>query len=482
MISRQASKLIRDISASSAQVLFNQVAGAVIFLVTSAWLSKETYGEFNWSLAILTFTTAILSLRLDQIIVRKVAAGADASKLLTLFTGHIVISGLLFYGGLLAAYFLFPEFFKQHNILLILGISHLLSFFSAPFKQVANGKEDFRLLAWMSSIANIIRVCWLLITVATTLLTIRQLLLIYIVSSFIELIFCLVMTRSRLNARISLQYPMKEYLVLIRESLPQAAGVFLNASIARIDWILLGLFSGPVITAEYSFAYRAFELSPLPLLIIAPVLLSRFSRFFGRYGASTLLERKKELSFLVRMEMVAATFIPLVLNIVWSPLIDGLTYNKYGAVNKTSFLLLSLCIPFLYLNNLLWSVHFAQNHLKLILRITFVTFSIILAGNLFFIPLYNAQGAAAVYLAAIVVEYINYMRFSFISRFKETWLSPLVCMSVAVICGVLACYITPSLSIRLLTGILLYFMLLLATKQLKKSDIKQVVKLFRSSK
>jgi O-antigen/teichoic acid export membrane protein len=482
MISRQASKLIRDISASSAQVLFNQVAGAVIFLITSAWLSKETYGEFSWSLAILTFITAILSLRLEQIIVRKVAGGEDPSRLLTLFTGHIVVSGLLFYGVLLAGYLVFPEFFKQHNILLILGISHLLSFFSSPFKQVANGKEDFRLLGWMSSIANIIRLCWLLITVTTAVLTIRQLLLIYIVSSFAELIFCMVMTRSRLQARISLHYPMKEYLLLIRESLPQAAGVFINASIARIDWILLGLFSGPVITAEYSFAYRVFELSPLPLLIIAPVLLSRFSRFFSKYDPSTLLQRKKELSLLVRLEMVAATFIPLVLNIIWSPLMDGLTNNKYGTVNKTSFLLLSLCIPFLYLNNLFWSVHFAQNHLKLILRITLLTFSIILVGDLFFIPLYNAHGAAAVYLAATIVEYINYMRSSFISRIKETWLSPVLCLSVAGICGFLVCYIFPSLSIRLLTGILLYFILLLATKQLKKSDISQVVKLFRFGK
>ena len=475
-------KLIKDISASSAQVLFNQVAGAVIFLITSAWLSKETYGEFSWSLAVLTFITSILSLRLEQIIVRKVAAGEDPSKLLTLFTGHIVISGLLFYSVLLAGYFLFPAFFKQHNILLILAISQLLSFFSSPFKQVANGKEDFRLLAWMSSIANMIRVCWLLIAVFTTLLTIRQLLLIYIISSLAELLFCLAVTRSRLHARISFHYQLKDYLSLIHESLPQAAGVFINASIARIDWILLGLFSGSIITAEYSFAYRVFELSPLPLLIIAPVLLSRFSRFFSKNDPGKLLDHKKELSLLIRLEMVAATFIPLVLNIIWSPLMDGLTFHKYGAVNKTSFLLLSFCIPFLYLNNLLWSVHFARNHLKLILRISFLTFFIILAGDLFFIPLYNAHGAATVYLAATVVEYINYMRTSFLSRIRETWLSPLICMLAAVICGWLACYLSLSLPIRLITGILLFFLLLLATKQLKKSDIRLVVKLFRSGK
>src|SRR5689334_708760 len=245
-------KLIRDISASSAQVLFNQVAGAALFLITSAWLSKEAYGELNWSLAVLTFVMAILSLRLEQIIVRKVAAREEPSKLLTLFAGHVVTGGLLFYGVLLAGYFLFPQFFRQHNILLILAISQLFSFFSSPFKQIANGKEDFRLLAWMSSIANIIRVCWLLIVVLTSLLTIRQLLLIYIISSLAELIFCLVLTNSRLHTRISLHYQLKDYVLLIRESLPQAAGVFLNASIARIDWILLGLFSGPIITAEYS--------------------------------------------------------------------------------------------------------------------------------------------------------------------------------------------------------------------------------------
>jgi O-antigen/teichoic acid export membrane protein len=297
-----------------------------------------------------------------------------------------------------------------------------------------------------------------------------------------ELIFCLAMTRSRLNARISFHYQLKDYVSLIRESLPQAAGVFINASIARIDWILLGLFSGPIITAEYSFAYRVFELSPLPLLILAPVLLSRFSRFFSTHDPEKLLGHKKELGLFIRLEMVAATFIPLVLNIAWSPLMDGLTFHKYGAVNKTSFLLLSCCIPFLYLNNLLWSVHFAQNHLKLILRISFLTFFVILAGDLFFIPLYNSQGAAAVYLAATVVEYINYMRSSFLSRVKETWLSPLTCMVGAGICGWLACYISTSLPIRLFTGILLFFLVLLATKQLKKSDIKLVVKLFRSGK
>src|SRR5690606_3456725 len=90
-------KLISDISASTMQVILNQSLGLVIFFITSRYLDKAVYGELNWSLAVLTFVTTILSLRLEQIVVRKVAAGADASGILTLFTGHVFFTGLGFY-------------------------------------------------------------------------------------------------------------------------------------------------------------------------------------------------------------------------------------------------------------------------------------------------------------------------------------------------------------------------------------------------
>src|SRR5262245_49933582 len=111
-------KFIKDISASTAQVLLNQFLGVVIFLLTSRYLAKEVYGEFNWSLAVLTFVTSILSLRLEQIVVRRVAAGEDASKLLTVFAGHIFFAGIFFYTLLFLGSILFPSFFKDHDLLL----------------------------------------------------------------------------------------------------------------------------------------------------------------------------------------------------------------------------------------------------------------------------------------------------------------------------------------------------------------------------
>ena len=141
--------LLKDLSASTIQFLLNYLCGLLIFFLTSRHLDKPDFGELNWSLAIFIFVTTILSLRLEQIIVRKVAAGDDASRMLTVFTIHIFFGGLLFYVLLLIGSFVFPAFFETHNLLMVLAISQLLSFFSLPFKQLANGKEKFAALAIM---------------------------------------------------------------------------------------------------------------------------------------------------------------------------------------------------------------------------------------------------------------------------------------------------------------------------------------------
>ncbi|GAC1447908.1 MAG: hypothetical protein NVSMB7_08990 [Chitinophagaceae bacterium] len=55
-------------------------------------------------------------------------------------------------------------------------------------------------------------------------------------------------------------------LLLLKESLPQTGVVLFTAIMSRLDWILVGLLvSGSKLT-EYSFAWKALEMSTLPLL------------------------------------------------------------------------------------------------------------------------------------------------------------------------------------------------------------------------
>lgn len=463
-------KIIHDLSASAIQVALNQVLGLTVFLVCSRYLQKPVYGELNWSLAILTFLFTALSLRLEQVTVRKIAAGEDAGKMLTLFSGHTIGAGLFFYVALIVAGWLLPSFFGQHDILPLLAISQLLSFFSLPFKHVANGKEAFGLLAVMSSVANSIRTVWLLLVLLFSQLTLGTLLLVYIVSSAAELLFCLFITRYRLMTRISLRWRIKDYSALLKESLPQVGAVLMNAAVARLDWILLGLFSSALITADYSFAYRIFEICPVPMLVIGPVLLARFSRYFSTNDETSLLQKKELLAFFIRYAMIAATALSLLLNMVWTPLVDNLTQNKYGASASTIFLLLSFSIPFQYMINLLWTIHFAQNRLKLVFRVTSVTCLVIACGDLLAIPLWNATGAAVVYLIATIVEYILYLRVSVLLKIKESWRSLLICIAIAVLSGGFAILVHDDVVMKLLVAIGLYIVLLLLTGQIKITD------------
>ena len=192
----------------------------------------------------------------------------------------MLLSGIGFYLILLVLQIIFPSFFTIHSFLLVIGISQLLSFIASPFKQVANGKERFDYLAIMSSTGNFVRVILLTGTLLFSLVTIERVLIIFILSSLVELLVCFFLARFRMNIVIPFNIRFRDYKKLLKESLPQIKAAFLMAGITRIDWILLGVFSGSAIVAEYSFAYRAYELSPFPLLIIAPVLLSRFSKFF----------------------------------------------------------------------------------------------------------------------------------------------------------------------------------------------------------
>lgn len=478
-------KLFRDISFNTIQVLVNQFLGIAVFLLISRYLDKPAFGELSWSLAVLTFITAILSLRLEEVIVRNVAAGNDPSAMLTLFMGHNLVTGISFFLLLSAGNYWFPAFFTRHSLLWVLSISQLLSFFSLPFRQLVTGRAAFGWLAVLSSMANLIRAAWLLWIILFSTMTLFRVLLIFTVSSMAEFLVGGYIVFRRLHIPFSRKERFPDYGRLIRSSLPQLGVVMLNAGIARMDWILLGIFTNASRTAEYSFAYKAFELSPLPLIILAPLLLNRFSRGNASSsgspaGAGELVVSRGAagagaepvwLDLLIRWEMVAATLLPLLLNIAWSPFVDALTHNKYGQVNAFTFLILSCCIPFQYLINVIWTHEFAANKLGRIFRITAITAAVILTGDLLLIPRYAGQGAALAYLAGMIVQYLLYNRYSSLSYPKEWGSHLLVPVAIAICSGLPAIWLTTALIPRLLIAAGLYSILIYITGKVRVGDL-----------
>lgn len=442
----------RNISLNTLQVLGNQILGVFVFLLLSRYLDKNSYGELNWSLAVITVITTILSLRLEQIVVRNVAAGKDASAMLTLFLFHTIAAAVVFLGVLSACRVLAPVFFGHHPLIWLLSFSQLLLFISLPFRQLVTGKSAWGWLVALSSISNVIRCLGLLGFVLFSGFTLWGVVMLFTVSALAEWVLGAFIVFYQLGVGLDRRVSLAGYSELIKGSLPQVGLVFLNAGMARIDWILMGLFSTPAHTAEYSFAYRAYEFSPLPLLVLAPFLLNSFSRrcIDGVITVPAWMERY------IRAVVIFGTLLPLLGVLVWVPLVDGLTLGKYGQAGALPFLLLSCSIPFQYLINVYWTAEFAANRLGRIFAITAITAIVVLAGDFLLIPYFAGMGAAMTWLIAMVVQFFLFSRKPLLAG-AYSWNNKLFYgIAIALVAGGIAMWLTPSVVLRVGIALAVY--------------------------
>ena len=406
-------KLIRDISASTLQTLFTQLFGLGIFYFTSRYLTKNDFGEFNWAMAVGATVIAIASLGLDLVFVKRVAAGSDVVTISGIHFFHTLLSAMVLGIGTVLLQVFLPAFANAHPLYLYVFLGLAVANMGNSFKLCLNGLEAYKQLAWLSLAANGLKFAGIFALFVMNRFAVFEVVMVYAGTSCVEFLLAYALLRSRLNHAVKPLLRVTEYKYFILESLPQLGVVLFDSALARIDWILLGVMSTAVITAEYSFAYKLFELAKLPLLILSPILLTRFSKMFANRNTIGQ-EQAQQLQFFFRFELTLMMFIPIVLVCVWTPLMDFVTSGKYGAVNEKTFWILALCIPMHAIINFLWTLAFVQNHLKKLMVITITSSMLNLLGNLVLIPLFGGLGAAWAFLASTLVQlgmYVGMIRY-----------------------------------------------------------------------
>jgi O-antigen/teichoic acid export membrane protein len=235
------------------------------------------------------------------------------------------------------------------------------------------------------------------------------------------------------------------------------------------------MLSTAAMTADYAVASRAFEVARLPLAIIAPILLSQFARLLIN---NTLSEDKQRMvKQLFTIEMFIAMFIPLVGNILWAPVLDSWFHGKYGTVNATEFMLLSICIPLQFGINLLWTLSFSGRRYKQISSITIYSAITNIVISLVLIPKLGSLGAAISFLTTSVLQLIGHF---FLVR-KNLMTTPVhtfvLFLIVAAVSYVAAIYITDSIVGQVLISTVLYIVLSLVFRLVRKEHL-QTLKLF----
>ncbi|QEC80065.1 oligosaccharide flippase family protein [Mucilaginibacter ginsenosidivorax] len=457
-------KLVIDLSANTLQLVINQLFGVVIFYVLSVNLDKNSFGQVNLALAVLLSVFNILSFGIDQVIIKKVAHGDDAQTVLSLYAFHVLFTGGLFYGILLLGRAFFIHDNEVYRLILLLGLGKLMIFFSTPLKQVSSGMEQFKSLACMLVVSNVTRGTGLLVLALLHQVSIGTIIWAFIGGDVLELAVSFYLFKRYVRVPVLPAWRKLPYVALLRQSIPQVGVVLITSALARFDWLFIGFMVSAVSLAEYSFAYKIFEISTLPLLAIAPLILPRFTKLF-----KTGHHRQFDFKLIIRIELVIAAFTALILNMCWNPVVDKLTHGRYGAVNITTIFILSLCLPFMYLNNFLWTIFFAQNRLKMIFQSFLVTFAVNVVGDLVLIPFYKNEGAALAFLLACLVQAVFYLA-NHKSGLKGSFYTLVICTSCAFFSGLTAKSLFQNTWLATTTAVAFYGLSLLITMQLKRGD------------
>jgi O-antigen/teichoic acid export membrane protein len=466
-------KALKNLSANTLQLVINQFFAAITFYILSLGLDKAAFGRINLALAILLSVFSILSFGIDQLTVKKVAQGHDVPNVMNLYIGHVLLSGLIFYGLLLLGYIIFHAS-PNYNLVLWMGFGKLMMFFAMPFKQVTNGLEKFSLLAKMAIISNTLRALGLLALMLCHALNLTTAVITFIAGDTIEFIGNAILFYRHTNYPLRFTFNGIAYRELVKEAMPQLGVVLITAALGRFDWIFIGFMTSDVKLAEYSFAYKVFEVSTLPLMAIGPLLVPLFTRHFINKADNSVLK------LLIRGELVIAALTALLLNLTWEPVVNRLTHGKYGTVNIPVVFVLSLCMPLLYLNNFLWTIQFAKGNLKLILNAFVLTLTINIGANLVLIPLYGNIGAAIAFLAATLAQTIFYLYKNPVTELKLVYINALLCTICALVAGFAGRMLHVNILVEIIVSVIIYLVLLFVTMQLRVTDVRQVKKLFQS--
>lgn len=471
---KRKKNLFKDLSANTIQTGITQLSGLIIFYLMSRYINKDEFGAYGWATAVGITIISIGSLGLDLVLVKRIAAGQNPRLMASLHFFHTLLLTIILLPILLIIQFIFPSFINYHPIFILVVIQLSITNIANSFKYSLSGLAAFKQLAIISGGFNFFKLALIIALLFAKYFSIKNIVLGLIVSALIEILLSYIYISLHFKSRLKPIYHYTAYKDFIKEALPQLAIVIFDSALARFDWILLGILSTTTITAEYSFAFRFFELMKMPLIIIAPILFTRFSKLFQE-GTSINDETKKSIQQLYNLELFISLIIPVIMVCAWSQAIDLVTDHKYGAVNETTFSILALCIPLQFVINFYWTIGVVQGQLKSIMFIIIGTSILNILANLLLIPYWGSIGAACAYLLSSLAQAYLYHRFMKQERMSIHSKHFFIFTFFAVVAIISARYICTNTYMAAALACLFYISLAIVCKQMNFKVVKQLI-------
>jgi O-antigen/teichoic acid export membrane protein len=460
------SNLLKNIFSSGLQAIAVQVLGVTFFLIASFYLSKDDFGIISWANALCIMLTTLLSVGMEQVVFRRIAVSSRSDWAATAFLLHAFVGSAI--GLIILSLISALGHDTQLQLLPLFFIAQAFTYMGTPLKQMLNAKQKFTPYGIIAVCSNTLKIVLSLIYVKGVGLTMGVAVGIMILCAAIEFFSLLIYVRK--NEHFRFHFRLQAYKKLVKESMPQYISVIFDSSLSRIDWILLGILGTAAMTAEYSFAYRAFELARLPITVVAPILLAKFAKILS---AEMKMDAGKQavVKDIFQMEMFIAVFIPLLLNILWTPVLESLFHGKYGANNSLEFFLLSLNIPFLFAINLVWTICFTGKLYRKIANVTIGSAVANLILNIILIPKFSGTGAAIAFLATTILQLLAYSMLLRTASVAFRMYSIVAYFIMAGIAYITVIYVLKNIFLQLVVSAAIYIVLCIIFRLIKKSHL-----------
>lgn len=399
--------LFSDLSASTVNKLLTTVHGSIFFLIISVWLPKSDLGIYAWCLSIATLITTGQTLGTGQPMVRRIAAEAEDAG--TVARVALFIRTTMALSLLLVALPIVWPLRGQIPYLEILIVAYLVMsiyMFAQVAIQALQAKQRF----WAITLADQSGLVIKLILGAVLVYLgfgVAGLYAALAVSFVITAAFSFSLAAQSVPRIYSPLWNRKELGSLLREGLPLLPLPILYQTLSRADWILLGFYKTDVAVAEYAFAYRIYEIGSLPAAVLGVILLPKLSAWLR--GLKFEAFHAEAIPKLVRVIIALSALIPLNVVLAWTPVIDGITDGKYGAVNQMVISALAFCTPLVAGDLIYWSIFIAMVRNKTIMMITVGTCILNVALNLILIPSYGGLGSAVSFFFTVAMSFFGYV-------------------------------------------------------------------------
>lgn len=401
------SKLLRSFSLVGLESITVRVINALYFILIARIVEKAALGTYSWIITITTILTAILSAGVGKVISRKISVKSEdwQTMVASLLRFYFAISGFV---AFFSAIYLFFNF-KIGLVYLYVGLLQaLFSVIIMVFRETNIGLSNFKSNA-TASILNVISK--LILGILAVLYIDHTLgLLVALLASNIIMSLYYFKLFNIINLLKTNSFNIKELILILREGVPLFGVVLFDSAISRFDFLFLGsTVAGETLLGDYSFTYKVYELLWIPFVISGVVFYPKIS-LWCRNKADFKLNINKILTY-ANLIIIISTFLPFILCVFWSPVIDYITDNKYGATNQQLIEVLSLAIPFVSCIGLLWNILMGMQRGKHIFYITIIVGIFNISVNYFAIKSFGSFGAAVTNLFSNILQILLYMCF-----------------------------------------------------------------------